>query len=361
MGELRFFLGLQVKQKQDGIFISQDKYVAAILKKYVFTEVKNASTSMETQKPMLKNEDGEEVDVHIYQVNPKVSHLDVVKRIFRYLKCQPKFGLWYLKDSPFDLVAYTNNDYVGASLYKKSTTGGCQFLRCRLISWQCKKQTVVANSTTKAEYTKRKDTELPQTSGPTTNIADEAINEEMDDSLERAATTATSLDVEQDSDRVDSSADEASLGENASKQERIINDIYVDEGITLIDETAKNQGRRNDQEDAEMLFDVTNDLGGEEVVIAEQAKEFIVDKETINDITLAKALMEVKSAKPKADKDKGKGKMVKPEPVKKLSKKDQLMLDEELAFKLQAKKEEERLSREKAQQIEEVNIAWDDI
>ncbi|GJX69632.1 putative ribonuclease H-like domain-containing protein [Tanacetum coccineum] len=179
MGELTFFLGLQVQQKKDGIFISQDKYVDEILKKFGFTEVKTASTPMETQKPLLKDEDGEEVDVHMYrsmigslmyltssrpdimfavcacaryQVNPKVSHLHAVKRIFRYLKGQPKLGLWYPKDSPFDLVAYTDSDYAGASLDRKSTTGGCQFLGCRLISWQCKKQTVVANSTTEAEY-----------------------------------------------------------------------------------------------------------------------------------------------------------------------------------------------------------------
>ncbi|GJU07153.1 uncharacterized mitochondrial protein-like protein [Tanacetum coccineum] len=179
MGELTFFLGLQVKQKKDGIFISQDKYVDEILKKFRFTEVKTASTPMETQKPLLKDEDGEEVDVHMYrsmigslmyltssrsnimfimcacaryQVNPKVSHLYVVKRIFRYLKGQPKLGLWYLKDSPFNLVAYTDSDYIGASLDRKSSTGGCQFLGCRLISWQCKKQTVVANSTTEVEY-----------------------------------------------------------------------------------------------------------------------------------------------------------------------------------------------------------------
>ncbi|GJX06285.1 hypothetical protein Tco_0194217 [Tanacetum coccineum] len=87
-----------------------------------------------------------------YQVNLKVSHLHAMKRIFRYLKGQPKLGLWYPKDSPFDLVAYTDSDYAGASLDRKSTTGGCQFLGCRLISWQCKKQTVVANSTTEAEY-----------------------------------------------------------------------------------------------------------------------------------------------------------------------------------------------------------------
>ncbi|GJZ37809.1 putative ribonuclease H-like domain-containing protein [Tanacetum coccineum] len=179
MCELLFILGLQVKQKEDGIFISQDKYVTEILKKFGFTNVKTASTPMETQKPLLKDEDGEEVDVYLYrsmigslmyltssrpdimfavcacaryQVNPKVSHLHAVKRIFRYLKGQPKLGLWYPKDSPFDLVAYTDSDYAGASLDRKSTTGGCQFLGCRLISWQCKKQTVVANSTTEAEY-----------------------------------------------------------------------------------------------------------------------------------------------------------------------------------------------------------------
>ncbi|GJY59188.1 putative ribonuclease H-like domain-containing protein [Tanacetum coccineum] len=149
MGELTFFLGLQVKQKEDGIFISQDKYVTEILKKFGFTDVKTASTPMETQKPLLKDEDGEEVDVHLYrsmigslmyltssrpdimfavcacaryQVNPKVSHLHAVKRIFRYLKGQPKLGLWYPKDSPFDLVAYTDSDYAGASLDRKSTT-----------------------------------------------------------------------------------------------------------------------------------------------------------------------------------------------------------------------------------------------
>nr|GEW20317.1 hypothetical protein [Tanacetum cinerariifolium] len=159
MGELTFFLGLQVKQKQDGIFISQDKYVAEILKKYGFTEVKNASTPMETMIGSLMYLTSSRPDIMCavcacarYQVNLKVLHLHVVKRIFRYLKCQPKFGLWYPKDSAFDLVAYTDSDYAGASLDKKSTTGGCQFIRCRLILWQCKKQTMVANSTTEAEY-----------------------------------------------------------------------------------------------------------------------------------------------------------------------------------------------------------------
>ncbi|GJT13706.1 putative ribonuclease H-like domain-containing protein [Tanacetum coccineum] len=143
----------KVKQKNDGIFISKDKYVTEILQKFGFTDVKTASTPMETRKLLLKDKDGEEVDVHLYrsmisslmyltssrpdimfavcacaryQVNRKISHLHAVKRIF--------------------------SDYVGASLDRKFTTGDCQFLGSRLISWQCKKQTVVANSTTEAEY-----------------------------------------------------------------------------------------------------------------------------------------------------------------------------------------------------------------
>ncbi|GJS43909.1 putative ribonuclease H-like domain-containing protein [Tanacetum coccineum] len=137
MGELTFILGLQVKQKEDGIFISQDKSMIGLL--------------------MYRTSSRPDIMFVVcacarYQVNPKVSHLHAMKRIFRYLKGQPKLGLWYPKDSPFDLVAYTDSDYAGASLDRKSTTVGCQFLRCRLILWQCKKQTVVANSTIEAEY-----------------------------------------------------------------------------------------------------------------------------------------------------------------------------------------------------------------
>nr|GEW76144.1 ribonuclease H-like domain-containing protein [Tanacetum cinerariifolium] len=87
-----------------------------------------------------------------FQITPKTSHLHAVTRVFRYLKGQPKLGLWYPKDSPFNLKSFSDSDYDGASVDKKSTIEGCQFLRKRLISWQCKKQTVVANSTTKAEY-----------------------------------------------------------------------------------------------------------------------------------------------------------------------------------------------------------------
>nr|GEV27835.1 hypothetical protein [Tanacetum cinerariifolium] len=125
MGELTFFLGLQVNQKEDGIFISQDKYVAKILKKSNFLSVKTASTPIETQNPLVKDEEIDDVDVHLYrfQVTPKTSHLQAVKRIFRYLKGQPKLGLWYPKVSSFDLEAYLDIDYAGADLDRKSTIG----------------------------------------------------------------------------------------------------------------------------------------------------------------------------------------------------------------------------------------------
>ncbi|GKD46147.1 putative ribonuclease H-like domain-containing protein [Tanacetum coccineum] len=149
MGELTFFLGLQVKQKEDGIFINQDKYVAEILKKFDFASVKTASTPIETRYPLVKDEEAINVDVHLYrsmigslmyltasrpdimfavcvcsrfQVTPKTSHLNAMKRIFKYLKGKPKMGLWYPRVSSFDLEAYSDSDYARANLDKKSTT-----------------------------------------------------------------------------------------------------------------------------------------------------------------------------------------------------------------------------------------------
>nr|GEY03857.1 hypothetical protein [Tanacetum cinerariifolium] len=165
--------------KKDKGDILQDKYVADILEKFDFSLVKTASTLIETNKALLNDEEAEDVDVHLYrsmfgslmyltasrpdimfdvcayarfQVTPKILHLHVVKRIFRYLKGQPKLGLWYHRDSSFNLESFSYSDYAGASFDRKSTTGGCQFLKKILISWQCKKQTVVANSTTEAKY-----------------------------------------------------------------------------------------------------------------------------------------------------------------------------------------------------------------
>ncbi|GJS53581.1 putative ribonuclease H-like domain-containing protein [Tanacetum coccineum] len=161
MGEITFFLRLQVQQKKDGIFIIQDKYVADISKKFDFVIVKTASTPMEPNKALIKDEEADSVDVHLYrsmigslmyltasrpdimfavyacarfQVTLKMSHLHAVKRIFRYLKGQPKLGLWFPRDSLFDLEAFSDCNYAGASLDRKSITGGCQFLGKRRIS-----------------------------------------------------------------------------------------------------------------------------------------------------------------------------------------------------------------------------------
>ncbi|GJZ90010.1 putative ribonuclease H-like domain-containing protein [Tanacetum coccineum] len=150
MGDLTFFLGLHVKQKEDGIFISQDKYVAEILKNFDFASIKTASTLIKTHKPLIKDDEAADVDVHLYrsmigslmyltasrpdimfaicacsrfQVTPKTSHLHAVKRIFRYLKGKPKLGLWYTRVSSFDLEAYSDSDYAGANLNRKSTIG----------------------------------------------------------------------------------------------------------------------------------------------------------------------------------------------------------------------------------------------
>nr|GEV09572.1 retrovirus-related Pol polyprotein from transposon TNT 1-94 [Tanacetum cinerariifolium] len=107
----------KVKQKEDGIFISQDKYVAEILKKFDFISVKTASTLIKTQKPLVKDEEAADVDVHLYR------SMIAVKRIFMYLKGQPKLGLWYPKVSSFDLEAYSDSDYAGVNLDRKSITG----------------------------------------------------------------------------------------------------------------------------------------------------------------------------------------------------------------------------------------------
>nr|GEX56053.1 putative ribonuclease H-like domain-containing protein [Tanacetum cinerariifolium] len=288
MGELNFFLGLQVLQKEDGIFLSQDKYVGDILKKFRYTDVKSSNTLMDKENPWGKEGTGKDIDLHLYrsmirslmyltasrpdimvvppgfydpqfpdkvykvekamyglhqaprawygtlskyllthsfqrgtidqtlfirkhrgdfllvqvyvddiifgslnlqlcrefealmtstwvispksldiqksdimfavcayarhQVTPNECHLHAVKIIFRYLRGHPKLGIWYPKESPFDLVAYSDSDYGGATQDRKSTTRGCKFLGRRLISWKCKKQTIVATSTTEAEF-----------------------------------------------------------------------------------------------------------------------------------------------------------------------------------------------------------------
>ncbi|GKA93560.1 hypothetical protein Tco_0815546, partial [Tanacetum coccineum] len=158
-----------VKQKDDGIFINQDKYVAEILNKFDFSLVKTASTPIETNKALLKDEEAEDVDVHLYKsMIGSLMYLIASRPDIMFAVCA------YVRDSPFDLEAFLDSDYARASLDRKSTTGGCQFLGKRLISWQCKSNRLkLINSTIEAR------------SG--------------EDNMERAATTASSLEAEQDS------------------------------------------------------------------------------------------------------------------------------------------------------------------
>ncbi|GJT70151.1 putative ribonuclease H-like domain-containing protein [Tanacetum coccineum] len=137
----------------EALMQDQDKYVAEILKKFDFVSVKTASTPIETQKPLVKDEEASDVDVHLYRsMIGSLMHLTASRPDIMYLKGKPKLGLWYPRVSSFVLEAYSNSDYAGANLDRKSTTRGCQFLSRRLISWKCKKKTIVATSTTEAEY-----------------------------------------------------------------------------------------------------------------------------------------------------------------------------------------------------------------
>ncbi|GJY70435.1 putative ribonuclease H-like domain-containing protein [Tanacetum coccineum] len=221
MGELTFFLGLQVKQKEDGVYISQDKYVAEILKKFNYTDVKYASTQVDLKKPLVKDGDANDVDVHLYrsmigslmylttsrpdimfvvcvcarfQVTPKTSHLLAVKRIFRYLKGKPTLGLWYSRNSPFELVAYTDSDYARATQDRKSTTGGCfdagskECMKGHLTSDKSIKHIGKSNEVGTLRYL--------SLVVPLKKVGDEAVHKELVDRMEKAATTASSLEAE---------------------------------------------------------------------------------------------------------------------------------------------------------------------
>nr|GEU30395.1 hypothetical protein [Tanacetum cinerariifolium] len=152
MGELNFFLGLQVLQKKDGIFLSQDKYVGDVLKKFGYLDVRSANSPMDKENLWEKDGTGKDVDLHLYKsMIRSLMYLTASRPDIMFAVCACARHQ-YPKDSPFDLVAYSDSDYSGATQDRKSTTGGCQFLGRRLISWQCKKQTIVATSTTEAEY-----------------------------------------------------------------------------------------------------------------------------------------------------------------------------------------------------------------
>nr|GEW83252.1 uncharacterized mitochondrial protein AtMg00810-like [Tanacetum cinerariifolium] len=399
---------LQVKQKEDRIFISQDKYVNEILTKFGFSDVNTASTPMETHKTLLKDEKGEDVDEHLYrsmigsliyltssrpdimfavcacarfQVNPKILHLHVVKMIFRYLKGQPKLGLWYSKDSPFDLVAYTDSDYVGASLDRESTTKGCQFLGCRLISWQCKKQTVVANSTIEAEkdvwngMEKLLRMKLEQGTAKVKNINGEA---KLDAKVDGKKVVISKASIKRDlrlemknvlivypmklsldnftygykvglSARVEFSTDEESLDEEDSSKHGRISNIEANQDIYLVNvHRDEDIFGVNDQDDT-LMFDADKDLQGKEVVVEEVNAASITTPVTaaatttvsFDELTLAQALVEIKTSKPKA--------------------KGIVMQDSSEATTTIIIPLIKSQDKGKEIMIEEVNLAWDDV
>ncbi|GKC03047.1 putative reverse transcriptase, RNA-dependent DNA polymerase, partial [Tanacetum coccineum] len=334
-------------------------------KKFQMSSIVN--TPMETHKPLLKDADGEDVDEYMYrsmigslmyltssrpdimfvvcvcarfQVNPKVSHLHAVKRIFRYLKGQPKLGLWYPKDSPFDL---------------------------------CKKQTVVANSTTEAEYVAASsccgqvlwiqnqlldygynfmhtkiyiDNESticivknPVFHSKTKHI--EIRHHFIRDSNEKKLIQM--IKIHTDKNVIDLLTKAFDV-KDASKQGRKIDDIDQDVEVTLVDETQGRLCTRAKWQSATTAAPST--------IPKAKSITFRDPGESTTRTTLTPIPLNIK--------DKGKAKMI--EPGKPLKKKEQIRLDEELAFKLQVEEEEQaRLARKKAKKVEEANISWDNV
>jgi hypothetical protein len=179
MGELKHFLGFQIKQLHEGTFIIKTKYIQDILNKFGIKNAKPINTPMGTNGHLDFDTGGKSIDQKVYrsmigsllylcasrldimllvcmcarfQGNPKEAHLSAMKRIMRYLVYTPKFGLWYPKGSTFDLIGYSDADYAGCKIDRKSTSGTCQFLGRSLVSWASKKQNSVALSTAEAEY-----------------------------------------------------------------------------------------------------------------------------------------------------------------------------------------------------------------
>nr|GEV05618.1 retrotransposon protein, putative, unclassified [Tanacetum cinerariifolium] len=466
-GELTF-LGLQVTQKDDEIFTSQDKYVDKLLKKFGFSTVKIASTPMETSKPLLKDENAKDVDVYLYRsmigslMYLTSSRPDIC---LIYLKGQPKLGLWYLKDVPFNLEAYTNSDYASVSLDRKSTTREkptesegfeqiIDFLNANPIKYaltvnptiytSCIKQfraTTKVNTITGEEQIQalvdkkkviitetsvRSNLQLENDEGgvkflmfprfvqvfldkqvdgkdfsvrvtplfPTMIVQahkelDEAVYEEMYDSVERAATTTTGLDAEQDRGIISKTQFTATLNEPSSigtssgsrpMRQETIGDVATQTRVLALETAKTNQAleigslkRRTQGRNDQDMFD-TGSFDDEEVSTIDPVTTAGVKVSaaattltiSMDVITLAKALAALKSAKPmikepsvpvsgfsispKSLKDKGKSKMIEPE--KPLKKKDQIMIDEEFARNIEAQlqdelEEEDSLARQK--------------
>ncbi|GJX88650.1 retrovirus-related pol polyprotein from transposon TNT 1-94 [Tanacetum coccineum] len=166
--------GLQVKQNKAGIFISQDKYVAEILKKFDLVNVKTTITPMETKVALTKDEEAVDVD-----------------RIFKYLKGKPNLGLWYPRESPFDLEAFSDSNYGGSNLDRKSTTGGCQFLGQDLFYGNAKKLTIMVLLQLKLNYVA--DANCFSQTATANTLADETL--ELQETIDTIVYTITEASI----------------------------------------------------------------------------------------------------------------------------------------------------------------------
>nr|GEX66474.1 hypothetical protein [Tanacetum cinerariifolium] len=152
MGELNFFLGLQIQQMEDILFFNQSKYVKEMLKKFGLEDSKPTKKPMSTGIKLAKDDKADFVDNSKYQENPKTTHLEAVKLIFRYIRGTSHLRLWYPKGTEIETVVYADSDHAGDYFDRKSTSCVCTFMGCCLTSWFAKKQTALAISTTEAKY-----------------------------------------------------------------------------------------------------------------------------------------------------------------------------------------------------------------
>jgi hypothetical protein len=179
MGEITFFLGIQVKQTKQGTFVHQAKYTKELMKKFNMAELKPVSTPMNSAASLGPDRDGETVDQREYrsmigsllyltvtrsdiqfivglcvrfQASPRSSHRTVVQRIFRYLKHTSEFVIWYSASSSLDLVGFSDVDFAGCGIDRNSTSGTCHSFRSSLVCWSSQKQSLVPRSTTEVEY-----------------------------------------------------------------------------------------------------------------------------------------------------------------------------------------------------------------
>ena len=179
IGELSYFLGLQIKQMKYGTFVSQGKYIKDMLKKFEMDDAKAISTPMGTNENLDSDASSNMVVQKMYrsmienllyvtasrpdimfsvcmctrfQASLRESHLKVTKRILRYLKHTQNISLWYPKGAKFELVGYSDSDYAGCKVERKNTSGTCQLLGRSLVSWSSKKQNSVTLLTAEAKY-----------------------------------------------------------------------------------------------------------------------------------------------------------------------------------------------------------------